>query len=99
MNVTALDMSISADLGVEVRTTNNRGFTPEEVAQRCADKVLSVSDGADPVIRDQAYAFRKKLVKVLEFYMREAIRSDRTTVFNALNDAGHPELADLIRRL
>jgi hypothetical protein len=36
---------------------------------------------------------------VVAFYMREAIRSDRTTVYNALNDAGHPELADAIRRL
>ena len=31
--------------------------------------------------------------------MREAIKSDRTTVYNAINDAGHPELAELIRRL
>jgi len=31
--------------------------------------------------------------------MREAIRSDRTTVYNALKDAGHPKLAELIRRL
>jgi len=31
--------------------------------------------------------------------MRQAIHSDRTTVYNALNDAGHPELAELIRRL
>ena len=33
------------------------------------------------------------------FYMREAIRSDRTTVYNALKDSGNPELADAIRRL
>jgi len=31
--------------------------------------------------------------------MREAIKSDRTTVYNALTDAGHKELAELIRRL
>ena len=31
--------------------------------------------------------------------MREAIKSDRTTVYNALLNAGQPELADLIRRL
>ena len=99
MKVNPIDMSFGADFGVEVRTTTNRGFTTEEIAQRCADKILVVSDTADPAIRDQAYAFRNKLVRLLEFYMRDAIRSDRTTVFNALNDAGHPELADLIRRL
>jgi hypothetical protein len=54
---------------------------------------------APPVIREQAFAYRDKLESLLSFYMREAIKSDRTTVFNALNDAGHPELAELIRRL
>lgn len=99
MNVSPIKSILSQDFGVEVRTTTNRGFTPEEVAERCADKILAVSDQAEAAIRDQAYAFRRRLVKVLCFYMREAIRSDRTTVFNALKDAGHPELADLIRRL
>ena len=37
--------------------------------------------------------------KVLVSYMREAIQSDRTTVYNALKDAAHPQLAELIRRL
>jgi len=36
--------------------------------------------------------------KVVAYYMREAIRSDRTTVYNKLLDAGHPELAEAIRR-
>jgi hypothetical protein len=38
-------------------------------------------------------------MKVVEFYLREAIKSDRTTVYNAITEAGHPELAELIRRL
>jgi hypothetical protein len=31
--------------------------------------------------------------------MREAIKSDRTTVYNAIKDSGNLELAELIRRL
>jgi len=31
--------------------------------------------------------------------MREAIASDRTTIYNALVEAGHPGLAGVIRRL
>jgi hypothetical protein len=87
------------DYAVTVHTTAYRGASPEEVAKRCADKVMCVSVDAPPVIRDQAFAFKEQLEKILSFYMREAINSDRTTVFNALNDAGHPELAELIRRL
>jgi hypothetical protein len=84
---------------VNVQTTNNRGFTPDEVAERCVAKLISVSDQAHPAIKDQAKAFQKHMEKVVAYYMREAIRSDRTTVYNALNDAGHPQLAELIRRL
>tara|TARA_B100001939_G_scaffold294554_1_gene267638 strand:- start:1294 stop:1587 length:294 start_codon:yes stop_codon:yes gene_type:complete len=84
---------------VNVQTTQNRGFTPDEVAERCVQKLISVSDTAHPAIKDQAKAFQKHMEKVVAYYMREAIRSDRTTVYNALIDAGHPKLADAIRRL
>jgi len=84
---------------VGVHTTSGRGFTPEEVAGRCADKLVSVADTAPPEIRDQARAFKANIEKVVAHYMREAIASDRTTVYSALKDAGHPELAELIRRL
>tara|TARA_R100000231_G_scaffold118407_1_gene88527 strand:+ start:29 stop:301 length:273 start_codon:yes stop_codon:yes gene_type:complete len=60
---------------VDVHTTNNRGFTPEEVAKRCADKIVEVSDKATPEIREQARAFKEHLEKVIAFYMKEAIKS------------------------
>lgn len=84
---------------VSVQTTEGRGFSPEEVAARCADRLIFVSDQAPPAIRDQARSFKVQVEKVVAHYMREAIASDRTTVYNALKDAGHPELAELIRRL
>ena len=84
---------------IGVKTTDNRGFTPEELAEQCVDKIISVSDTAHPGIRDQARAFSKHVETLVAYYMRQAIRSDRTSVYNALNDAGHPDLADLIRRL
>ncbi len=84
---------------VTVQTTEGRGFTPDEVAERCVAKLISVTDTAHPAIRDQAKAYKMHMEKVVAFYMREAIRSDRTTVYNALVDAGHPDLADAIRRL
>lgn len=93
------ELNLPQEPFVTVHTTENRGFTPDEVAERCVAKIISVSDTAHPGIRDQANAFKKHIEKVVAFYMREAIRSDRTTVYNALKDAGHPELADVIRRL
>lgn len=84
---------------VQVHTTSGRGETPEEVAARCADKLMHVSDSAPAEIRDQARAFKAHIERVVAMYMREAIASDRTTVYNAIKDAGHPDLAELIRRL
>lgn len=84
---------------VKIHTTNGRGFYPEEVAARCVDKLIHVSDSAPPVIREQALAFKEHIEQLVTIYIREAIASDRTTVYNALKDAGHPDLAELIRRL
>lgn len=84
---------------VDVHTTSGRGFTPEELAEQCADKIISVSDESDPVIQQQARAFRKQIVTVVSKYLKQAVLSDRTTVYNALIDAGQPQLAELIRRL
>jgi hypothetical protein len=84
---------------VGVRTTTGRGFTPEELAAQAAERIVSVSDTAHPAIRDQAIAFKGAVEKLVAEYLKQAVRSDRTTVYNALQDAGHPELAELIRRL
>lgn len=81
---------------VAVLTTDNRGFTPEEIAERALDKIIYVGGNCHPAIRDQAEAFRENIRKVLVFYMNEAIQSDRTTIAARLRDAGHPELIKLL---
>jgi len=85
--------------GVAVHTTDNRGFTPEEIAERCLDKIVSVADTALPEVQAQAQAFKDHIRAVLVFYMKEAANSDRTTVYNALLAAGQKDLAELIRRM
>lgn len=84
---------------VTVKSTDGRGLAPEEIAEMCLDKLLYVSAGAPPAIREQAEAFRDQIRTVLVTYMRQAAASDRTTVYNALIEAGHPDLAESIRRL
>jgi hypothetical protein len=84
---------------VGVATTTNRGFTPEEIAERCLDKIINVSEDAGPAVKAQADAFRNQIRVVLIHYMKEAISSDRTTVCNALTEAGQRDLANMIRRL
>jgi len=97
--IPALNIDLDEGFKVDVKTTHNRGFTPEEVAERCAEKIISVSDEAHPAIQAQARAFQKRIVQLVGFYLREAVKSDRTTVYNAIKDAGQPDLAELIRRM
>ena len=42
---------------VKILTTSNRGFTPEEIAERALAKIMHVGENAPPAIRDQALAF------------------------------------------
>lgn len=98
MSVFTKDSGVLLGGSVIVNTTSNRGFTPEEVAARAADKIISVGDTAHPVIRDQAQAFKTHIQKVVEFYIKEAVRNDRATLALRLQEAGYPDLVHLLEK-
>ena len=81
---------------VMVATTNGRGSTPEEIAERALDKIIHVGSSTHPAIRDQAEAFRDAIRQVLVYYMHEAIRSNNVTLKNKITKAGHPELVAIL---
>lgn len=81
---------------VEVQTTDGRGLTPEEIAERALDKIIYVGSNAHPAIRDQAEAFKDHIRAVLVFYLHEAVRSDRVTLSNKLREAGFPEMIPIL---
>ena len=99
MNSMSFGVSMSNDFKVGVETTDNRGFTPEETAKRCVNKIINVSSSAPPEIRDQALAYRNEVEKLIVIYMKQAIQSDRTTVYNAIKDAGQLKLAEYIKEM
>jgi rRNA pseudouridine-1189 N-methylase Emg1 (Nep1/Mra1 family) len=85
------------DIGsVMVMTTEGRGFTPEEIAERALDKIIFVGAQAHPAIRDQAEAFKGSIRQVLVHYMHEAVRSHNVTLVNKFKQAGHPELIPIL---
>ena len=84
---------------VEVLTTNNRGWTPEECAERFVDRLVAVSQAAPEPIRAQALAFKDAAYRLAVHHMNEAVRSDRTTLVNRLREAGQHDAADLIQRI
>jgi hypothetical protein len=88
---------VTGDIGnVMVMTTQGRGFTPEETAERALDKIIYVGSQTHPAIREQAEAFKDNIRKVLVFYMHEAVRSHNVTLVNKFTKAGYPELIPIL---
>lgn len=82
-----------------VKTTQERGFTPEEITEDLLTKLIFISGEAHPAIRDQAVAFKDQIRPVIVYYMKQAVRSDRTTLAAQLSKQGHHDMAEIIRRL
>ena len=81
---------------IKAMGVSGRGFTPEELADNAMERIIAVSATADPVIRQQAEAFRDHIRAVLVSYGKQCVRSNHTTISNRLRDAGHPELTKLL---
>ena len=81
---------------VFVETTQSRGWTPEELAVRAADKIIYVGDQSHPAVQAQARAFKENVKEVVAFYLKEAVEQDRATIAIRLREAGHPDLVHLL---
>jgi hypothetical protein len=82
--------------GVQVVTTDSRGWAADELAQRAADKIIFVGDQSHPVIQAQARVFKDRVKHVVAFYLKEAVEQDRATIAQRLREAGHPELVHVL---
>ena len=84
---------------VLVSTTQDKGHDPEFWAKAAADRIVSVGGNCHPLIAQQAAAFKQSVEKTVEFYIKEAIKSDRTTLIAELERQGHADMANIIRSL
>tara|TARA_R100001224_G_scaffold61763_1_gene36891 strand:+ start:94 stop:384 length:291 start_codon:yes stop_codon:yes gene_type:complete len=96
MQTDKFEISIG-NLGVQ--TTNNRGHSVEEIAEMATNKLISISDDADPMVKAQAHAFRDRCKSIIAFYVKEGIQNHICTACNQLEQQGHKDLANIIRRL
>ena len=93
------DVEVSGSVGTfEVQTTQERGHTPEELAINAVQKIISISDTADPVIKQQAEAFRERMFYVIVHTLNQAVKSDRTTLYNEFKKQGHDDVAEILRK-
>lgn len=84
---------------VFVETTQNKGHAPEFWAEAASNRIVSVGGNCHPLIAQQAEAFKDSVQATISFYIKEAIKSDRTTLIAELERQGHKDMADIIRSL
>jgi hypothetical protein len=96
----ALFEASSLEVGsVLVATTQDKGHDPEFWAKAAADRIVSVGGNCHPLIAQQAEAFKESVQATAVFYIKEAIKSDRTTLIAELEKQGHADMANIIRSL
>lgn len=95
-----LSVEAGAQVGdVKAYTTSGRGLNVEELADMAMRKLIHVADTAAPALQDQARIFKENIRALMIAYMQQAIKSDRTTLYNKLRDAGNAEIAEIILRI
>lgn len=84
---------------VSVMTSSNGGHSPEQIAELCVNRLISVADTAPPEIAMQAKAFKNQMLAVVLQYVKMAAREDRESVIAKLERVGAADVAQQIRRL
>ena len=91
---------INGEVGnVIVTTSHNSTLGPEYWADRATEQVISIGEGAHPLIVDQAKAFKDRIRHVFNYYIKEAIKEDRSRITTLLRSAGHSDLANSVEKL
>lgn len=83
---------------VIVQTTNHQGRSLDDIADSTVARLISIAESADPVIRQQAEAYRDNMRILIRNALDQAVQSDRTTLNAHLRKAGLDEIANSIRR-
>jgi hypothetical protein len=84
---------------VDVVTTENKGLSVEHWAERALKRIIYIAPESQSILKEQAEAYRENIRKVLDYYIRQAIKSDRTTLYNLFLKQGHGDMAEILRKL
>ena len=84
---------------VNVSTSDNGGLSDEQIAELVLDKICMVSNTAPEPIRQQAFAYKENIRKILIDYVGLAKKEERASIVNILSKNGGNDLANLIRRM
>lgn len=97
-------MSLSVNTGPQIGTvetiaTSGRGLNPDELTRMIMPKLIYISPDIPPDVRAAAEAQQDRMAALVRHYFEISQRSERTTVYNILKNAGHDAAADLVKEL
>tara|TARA_R110000868_G_scaffold213683_1_gene463782 strand:- start:130 stop:420 length:291 start_codon:yes stop_codon:yes gene_type:complete len=84
---------------VTVVASNNGGLSADQISEMATNKIIAVSETAPEPIRQQAQAFSDNVRNVVHYHIELARKEERATIAHKLREAGHPDLANTIRRI
>ena len=84
---------------VTVVASNNGGLSADQISDMATNKIIAVSETAPEPIRQQAQAFSDNVRNGVHYHIELARKEERATIAHKLREAGHPDLADTIRRI
>lgn len=98
------DMPLSVDTGpqlgtVETIVTNGRGLNPAELARITLPKLVYLGPDVEPELREKIAENLNRIEVLLREAFAVAQRSQNTTVYNILKNAGHDAAAELVKEL
>ena len=84
---------------VQVIATSGRGLNPDELTAMLLPKLIYIGPDVPADVRAAGEAQMHRMEALLKHYFTQAQKSQNTSVFNILMDAGHESAAELVRSL
>ena len=84
---------------VTVATTSHTGLSVEHWTERIVDKIVFVAKQSNSITHQQAVEYKDNIRQIIGIYLKLAIRSDRTTLYNLFLKQGHQDMAEILRKL
>lgn len=84
---------------VEVIATSGRGLNPDELTKMLLPKLIYIGPDVPADVRAAGEEQMHRMEMLLKHYFTQAQRSERTSIFNVLMNAGHPDAANIVKEI
>jgi len=84
---------------VKVIATSGRGLNPDELTAMLLPKLIYIGPDVPADVRAAAEEQMHRMEMLLKHYFAQAQKSERTSIFNVLMNAGHPDAANIVKEI